>query len=79
MIIPIVADILDCTVMINMVHTNKDNKATTLHNVTYDGFIDGRKGNKDINLNLYFMPGHYDCIYDRGFYKQFFKSVFENI
>ena len=79
-IIPIVADALECSVTINMVHTDyKNNKKTTVHSETYDGLIDGKKANKDINLNMYFRPGHYECMYDRSFYKQYFKNVFANI
>lgn len=79
-IIPIVADALECSVTVNMVHTDyKNNKKTTVHSETYDGLIDGKKTNKDINLNMYFRPGHYECMYDRGFYKQYFKDVFGNI
>lgn len=76
-IIPIVADILDCSVTIDMIHKNQG--ATELNQVTYNGFLESKKGNKDININLYFMPGHYDCIYDRSFYTKYFNSVFENI
>jgi len=73
-IIPIVADTLECTVTINMVHTDYKTKKTILLVEKYTGLL-GKKANEDINLNMYFRPGHYECLYDRMFYKKYYKDI----
>jgi len=77
-IIPIVADALECKVIINIVHTDYSTKKTTLLKEEYESLL-GKNANKDITLNMYFRPGHYECLYDRGFYAKYYKDIFENI
>ena len=72
LIIPLAADALEANVVINMVHTDRKNNKITLLVDKYEGHLSGQK--KKFDIQMYFKPGHYDCLYEREFYGKYIED-----
>jgi len=70
-IFQLTANTLQCNLIINSLHTDK-NKKCTLVVEKFRG-SEGKMVNDDICLQMFFMPEQFYCLYDKRFTKKYYK------